>query len=45
MIRKVVGHDIGHVNQVYRALRSVRIQAGLDVVELDAAYLAMDHYA
>ncbi|MFB6806442.1 DinB family protein [Streptomyces sp. NPDC056387] len=38
MIRKVVGHDIAHINQIYRAIRLVREAAGLDVAELDATY-------
>ncbi|MFD5510494.1 DinB family protein [Streptomyces sp. NPDC127051] len=38
MIRKVIGHDIAHINQIYRAIRLVREAAGLDVAELDATY-------
>jgi hypothetical protein len=38
MIRKVVGHDIAHINQLYRAVRSVRLGAGLDVAKLDETY-------
>jgi hypothetical protein len=38
MMRKVVGHDIGHLDQIYRALRSVRQAAGLDVTSLDDTY-------
>lgn len=38
MIRKVVGHDIAHINQIYRAIRLVRLAAGLDVVRLDEVY-------
>lgn len=40
MIQKVVGHDIAHINQIYRAIRLVRQTAGLDVTELDATYLS-----
>jgi hypothetical protein len=40
MIQKVVGHDIAHINQIYRAIRLVRQAAGLDVTELDATYLS-----
>lgn len=38
MASKVVGHDLAHLNQVYRAVRIVRAEAGLDVGGLDAAY-------
>ncbi|WP_405734348.1 DinB family protein [Streptomyces sp. NBC_00028] len=41
MIKKVVGHDIAHINQIYRAIRLVREAAGLEVAELDATYLAL----
>ncbi|MFC8348666.1 DinB family protein [Streptomyces sp. NPDC057280] len=41
MIKKVVGHDIAHINQIYRAIRLVRQAAGLDVAELDATYLSL----
>ncbi|PWI16774.1 hypothetical protein DI272_23375 [Streptomyces sp. Act143] len=41
MIKKVVGHDIAHINQIYRAIRMVRQAAGLDVAELDATYLSL----
>ncbi|WP_037911308.1 DinB family protein [Actinacidiphila yeochonensis] len=41
MIRKVVGHDIAHVNQIYRAIRLVRRNAGLDVARLDETYLGL----
>ncbi|KMO97244.1 hypothetical protein [Streptomyces roseus] len=37
-IRKVIGHDIAHISQIYRAIRPVREAAGLDVAELDATY-------
>ncbi|MBP0461280.1 DinB family protein [Streptomyces montanisoli] len=38
MIRKVIGHDIAHLNQIYRAVRAVRLAEGLDVAALDLAY-------
>lgn len=38
MIRKVIGHDIAHINQIYRAIRLVRQANGMDVAELDATY-------
>ncbi|WP_424212643.1 DinB family protein [Streptomyces sp. BI20] len=38
MIRKVIGHDIAHINQIYRAIRLVREANGLEVETLDAAY-------
>ena len=41
MIKKVVGHDIAHINQIYRAIRLVREAAGLEVAELDATYLSL----
>ncbi|SNX62577.1 DinB family protein [Streptomyces sp. TLI_55] len=41
MIKKVVGHDIAHINQIYRAIRLVRQAAGLDVAELDETYLSL----
>ncbi|WP_405762141.1 DinB family protein [Streptomyces sp. NBC_00045] len=41
MIRKVIGHDIAHINQIYRAIRLVREAAGLDVAELDATYTSL----
>ncbi|KUN24225.1 hypothetical protein AQJ23_21875 [Streptomyces antibioticus] len=41
MIKKVVGHDIAHINQIYRAIRLVRQAAGLEVAELDATYLSL----
>ncbi len=41
MIRKVVGHDIAHINQIYRAIRLVRRAAGLDLAELDATYASL----
>lgn len=41
MIKKVVGHDIAHINQIYRAIRLVRLGAGLDVADLDATYLSL----
>jgi DinB superfamily len=45
MIRKVAGHDLGHLNQLYRALRAARHAADLDVTALDAAYRAMAPFA
>jgi hypothetical protein len=38
MVTKVVGHDKAHLNQLYRAIRAVRLSDGLDVVELDEVY-------
>jgi hypothetical protein len=38
MVTKVVGHDKAHLNQLYRAIRAVRLADGLDTVELDAVY-------
>jgi hypothetical protein len=38
MIRKVVGHDIAHLNQLYRTVRAVRQASGLDLGELDETY-------
>ncbi|MGW2211320.1 DinB family protein [Streptomyces sp. NPDC001781] len=38
MIRKVIGHDIAHLNQIYRSVRAVRLAEGLDVSALDASY-------
>jgi hypothetical protein len=40
MIRKVVGHDIAHINQIYRTVRMVRAESGLDVAKLDEDYLS-----
>jgi len=45
MIYKVAGHDIGHLNQIYRALRAVRRAADLDVTALDTTYHAMSPFA
>jgi hypothetical protein len=39
MIGQAVRDDIGHLDQIYRALRSVRQRAGLDVSGLDSTYL------
>jgi hypothetical protein len=41
MVRKVIGHDLAHLNQIYRAARAVRAEAALPVSELDAAYSAV----
>jgi hypothetical protein len=38
MNRKVVGHDLAHLNQLYRAVRAARLAESLDVEALDAAY-------
>lgn len=38
MVTKVVGHDKAHLNQLYRAIRAVRLIDGLDVTDLDATY-------
>lgn len=38
MIRKVVGHDLAHLNQLYRTVRAVRVAAGHDVTALDEVY-------
>ena len=38
LVRTMIGHDIAHLDQLYRTVRAVQAGAGRDVTSLDATY-------